>query len=63
MITVDQALKLLDEHKPDWGDEQLPLGKITGRRLAQDITAPYSHPKAAVSVCLLYTSPSPRDRG
>lgn len=50
MITVDQALKLLDENKPDWGNEQLPLGKITGRRLAQDITAPYSHPKAAVSV-------------
>ena len=50
MITVDQALKLLGENRPDWGEEQLPLGQVTGRYLAQDITAPFSYPKASVSV-------------
>ena len=50
MISVDEALGLLTQHRPDWGTQSLPLHEVKGHILAQDITAPFNHPSASVSV-------------
>ena len=50
MISVEEALKALEDNRPDWGTVELPLDQINGLELAQDIIAPFNHPKSSVSV-------------
>ena len=56
MISVDDALSLLDQHRPDWGAHLYTLthseGVITtdATILAQDITAPSDYPAQSVSI-------------
>lgn len=50
MISVDDALALLDEHRPNWGEQRVDLPRANGHILAQDITAPTTFPAHAVSV-------------
>ena len=50
MISVKEALALLDEHRPDWGNYRVNLSKANGCILAEDIIAPAGFPAQAVSV-------------
>ena len=50
MISVDEALVLLDAHRPDWGEQSLALSQANGCILAQDITAPLTYPPHPVSI-------------
>lgn len=50
MISVDDALALLDGQRPDWGERRVSLSDANGCILAQDITAPTTYPTHAVSV-------------
>ena len=50
MISVDDALALLDEHRPNWGEQSLDLSHANGCILAQDIIAPLTYPAHAVSI-------------
>ena len=50
MISVDDALALLDEHRPNWGEQSIALSQANGCILAQDITAPITYPAHPVSI-------------
>ena len=50
LITVDEALALLDEHRPDWGEDSVALSEANGCIFAQDIIAPTAHPAHPMSV-------------
>ena len=50
MISVDEALALLDEHRPHWGEQHVALSDASGGILAHDIIAPTTYPAHAVSV-------------
>ena len=50
LITVDEALALLDENLPDWGEESVALSEANGCIFAQDIIAPTAHPAHPMSV-------------
>jgi len=50
MISVDEALDIIDRNRPDWGIIDVPLGESCGQVLAQNITAKFTQPSAAMSV-------------
>ena len=50
MISVDDALALLDEHRPNWGERSIDLSQANGCILARDIIAPLTYPAHAVSI-------------
>lgn len=50
MISVDEALALLDEHRPNWGEQSIDLSQANGCILAQDVIAPLTYPAHPVSV-------------
>jgi molybdopterin molybdotransferase len=50
MISVDDALALLDKHRPNWGERRVKLSEANGFVLAQDIIAPTDFPAHAVSI-------------
>ncbi len=50
MISVDEALALIDTHRPYWGTETIALHFANRRRLAEDIIAPFKQPRHSVSI-------------
>jgi len=50
VISVDEALKLIDQHRPDLGFEEVSLQEAIGRELYDDIFAPFSMPAFPTSV-------------
>lgn len=50
MISVSDALTLIDPYRPDLGAESVPLLDASGRQLSDDIIATFTHPASATSV-------------
>lgn len=50
MISVQTAFDRLDEHRPDWGFDTIPLHLANNHVLSEDIIAPLDQPSHSVSV-------------
>ena len=50
MISVDKALSLLANHRPDWGVTEIAVTQSCGHKLAQDVVASFDQPRSDVSV-------------
>ena len=50
MISVDEALALLEQHRPDFGTETVSLEDANGRVLDADVVATFSQPPAPTSI-------------
>lgn len=50
MISVDDALRLIDDVKPDWGTDFVSVTQASRKTLAQDIIAPFNHPRFKTSM-------------
>ena len=67
LLPVSEAQQRIIDAMSPLPAEQISLSQGLGRVLATDVVSRRSQPPMAVSAmdgyCLLYTSPSPRDRG
>ena len=64
--SLSDAVKILQEHKSSKFDESLDVAiklGVDGNKSDQNVRGALTLPNSLGKDCLLYTSPSPRDRG